>query len=392
MRRATAPMTLFSYGFRPFFAAAGFAALLLVPLWAWSIAAAAALPVAWPPSLWHGHEMIFGFVGAAIAGFLLTAVPSWTGRKGFAGWPLVALSVLWLAGRIAATVSALLPTWLVSSVSLAFLPLLAAMLAWPLLRERNRNTPLLLVLALLWACQCVFHWSAAHADYELARRALIAAIDIVLVLVTVIGGRIVPSFTANALRLSGSKHLPRASRWLTPVAVSLMIGIAAVDALQPAGGLAGVLALAAAVVQALRLSQWQGLRTARMPIVWILHLAYAWIPIGLGLKAWALLGDRADGANWLHALTVGAIATMIVAVMTRTSLGHTGRRVEAHHLTVLAYGLLSLAAVVRVAGPAVPSLSYVALIVAAAALWAAAFAMYLWIYLPILGRPRENPP
>ena len=385
-------MMLFTYGFRPFFLAAGVAALLLVPLWAWSIAAAAALPVAWPPALWHAHEMIFGFVGAAIAGFLLTAVPSWTGRKGFAGGPLVALTVLWLAGRIAATCAALLPPVLVSAVSLAFLPLLAATLARPLLRERNRNTPLLLVLALLWACQCSFHWSAAHADYEVARRAVIAAIDVVLVLVTVIGGRIVPSFTANALRLSGSKALPRASRWLTPAAVALMVGVAAVDALLPASTLAGVLALVAAVVQAVRLSQWRGLHTLRMPIVWILHLAYAWIPMGLGLKAWALLGNGAGGANWLHALTVGAIATMIVAVMTRTSLGHTGRRVEAHPLTTHAYGLLTLAAIVRVAGPAVPSLSYVALIVAAAALWSAAFALYLWIYVPILGGPRENQP
>jgi uncharacterized protein involved in response to NO len=385
-------MTLFTYGFRPFFLAAGLAALLLVPLWAWSIAAAAALPVAWQPSLWHAHEMVFGFVGAAIAGFLLTAVPSWTGRKGFAGWPLVALSVLWLAGRIAALCSALLPPLLVGAVSLAFLPLLAATLAWPLLRERNRNTPLLLVLALLWACQCAFHWAAVHAEYDLARRALIAAIDVVLVLVTVIGGRIVPSFTANALRLRGAKRLPRASQWLTPTAVTLMIAVAAVDALRPASAFAGVLALAAAAVQALRLSQWQGFQTSRMPIVWILHLAYAWIPIGLGLKAWALLGGGAGGANWLHALTVGAVSTMIVAVMSRTSLGHTGRRVEAHRATVLAYGLLSLAAVVRVAGPAVPSLGYVALIVTAAALWSAAFALYLWIYTPILGGPRENQP
>src|SRR5512139_3794164 len=140
---------LFTYGFRPFFLAAGLAAFILVPLWAWSLAAAAAIPVAWPPSLWHAHEMVFGFVVAAIAGFLLTAVPSWTGRKGFAGWPLMVLFALWLAGRLVAGCSAVLPQALVSAVSLAFLPLLTALLAWPLLRERNRNTPLLLVLAML---------------------------------------------------------------------------------------------------------------------------------------------------------------------------------------------------------------------------------------------------
>jgi uncharacterized protein involved in response to NO len=253
-RRRAGPV-LFSYGFRPFFLAAGLAAFILVPLWAWSLAAPAALPVAWPPSLWHAHEMVFGFAAAAIAGFLLTAVPSWTGRKGFAGWPLVLLFALWLAARLVVAASGLLPRVLVAAVSLSFLPLLMGLLAWPLLRERNRNTPLLFVLATLWVCQCAFHWAAWHSDFDASRQAVVTAINLVLVLVTVIGGRIVPSFTANALRLSGSKVLPRAANWLTPAAVTLMVGIVIVDVLRPGGALAGVVALAAAAVQAARISQ-----------------------------------------------------------------------------------------------------------------------------------------
>jgi len=388
-RRRAGPV-LFSYGFRPFFLAAGLAAFILVPLWAWSLAAPAALPVAWPPSLWHAHEMVFGFAAAAIAGFLLTAVPSWTGRKGFAGWPLVLLFALWLAARLVVAASGLLPRVLVAAVSLSFLPLLMGLLAWPLLRERNRNTPLLFVLATLWVCQCAFHWAAWHSDFDASRQAVVTAINLVLVLVTVIGGRIVPSFTANALRLSGSKVLPRAANWLTPAAVTLMVGIVIVDVLRPGGALAGVVALAAAAVQAARISQWRGLHTLRMPIVWILHLGYAWIPIGLGLKAWALLGENPWGANWLHALTIGAMATMIVAVMTRTSLGHTGRTLEPHRLTVAAYGFLGLATLVRVAGPMVPVVSYLTIVVTSAALWTAAFALYLWVYAPILVGPRES--
>jgi len=379
---------LFSYGFRPFFLGAALVALVVVPLWAWSLASSVGLPIAWLPMLWHAHEMVFGFVGAAIAGFLLTAVPSWTGRKGFAGTPLVLLFLIWVAGRLVTGLSAGLPAPVVAIVTLAFFPGLAALIAPPLIRERNRNTPLLLVLLALWVCQAVFQWAAWHDDTWIARQAALAAIDVILVLVTVIGGRIVPSFTATALRLGGSTNLPRARRGLTPVVVSLMIAVAAVDLLVPGSRWAGIVAALAAVAQAYRLSQWQSLRTLRLPIVWILHLAYAWLPIGLALKAWSLLGGPAVAANWLHALTVGAIATMIVAVMTRTSLGHTGRPLVLHRLTFVAYLLLALATLVRVVGPALPGVSYITIIVTSAALWAGAFSLFLWVYFPILTRPR----
>ena len=379
---------LFSYGFRPFFLGVGLAALL-VPLWAWSFVSGADLPGAWPPMLWHAHEMLFGFVVAAIAGFLLTAVPSWTGRKGFAGWPLVLLFTLWLLGRLAVGSSEWVPHAAV--VELAFLPALLALLAWPLLRERNRNTPLLLVLVALWACDAVCHWALWRNDLALARQALLAGIDIVLVLVTVIGGRIVPAFTATALRQAGGVAAPRATEGLTSVVVTLMVAVAVVDVLWPYGPWAGGIALAAALVQALRLSQWQTRHTRRMPIVWVLHLAYAWLPLGLALKALSLLTGAAIAAYWLHALTIGAIATMIVAVMTRAALGHTGRPLQPHRLTVVAYVLLALAAVVRVFGPALHGQAYPMVVVCSAALWTAAFVLFLWIYGPILLGPSVNP-
>ncbi len=379
---------LFSYGFRPFFLGAGLIALVVVPLWSLSLATGLVLPLAWPPMLWHAHEMVFGFVPAAIAGFLLTAVPSWTGRKGFAGPPLIGLFALWLAGRIATGVSAETPAALVAAIDLAFFPMLAALLAPPLIRERNRNTPLLLVLLALFVCQSTFHWAAWRNDAWTAHQATLAAIDITLILVTVIGGRIVPSFTATALRLSGSTAVPRSRRGLTPVVVGLMIAVAATDVLQPPSAWVGGAAALAALAQAWRIAQWQSLRTWRMPIVWILHLGYVWLPIGLALKAWALFGGPPVTAHWLHALTLGPIATMIVAVMTRTSLGHTGRELSLHPLTLVAYGLLAAAIVVRVLAPALPGVEYLATVAVSAALWAGAFAAFLWVYAPILIGPK----
>lgn len=380
----------FAYGFRPFFLGVGLSALVLVPLWAANFTFGLTLATDWPPMLWHAHEMLFGFVVAAIAGFLLTSVPSWTGRRGFAGPPLVLLAATWLLGRLVAATSTAWPFALVAVVDLAFLPALAALLAWPLLRERNRNTPLLPVLLVLWACNAAFHLGLLRDDLDLARRALLAAVDLVLLLVTVIGGRITPSFTAAALRLRGVEGVVRARKSLTVLAVTLMVLVALVDVAWPGSTLAGWIALAAAVVQAARLAQWQGWRVGREPILWILHLAYLWLPAGLALKALWLLAAMPVAAAWLHALTVGAIATMILGVMTRVSLGHTGRALRLHPLVTAAYLLVSAAALARILGAWLPGLGYAAAIVLSAALWTLAFASFLWIYTPILATPRAD--
>ena len=381
---------LFGYGFRPFFLGAGVLAVLLVPWWAASLTVGVRLGTAWPPALWHGHEMIFGFIVAAIAGFLLTAVPSWTGARGFAGWPLVMLSGLWALGRIAAATSAIWPPSVVAVLDLLFLPALAVFVVPPLVRARNRNTPLLAVLAALWATNLAFYWGIHRDDAAFARHALLIAIDIILLLVTVIGGRVVPAFTASALKQRGIATPLRTSSGLDYLAIGVMIAVVISDLFWLETTWAGWIAIAAAAIQAARLAQWQGLRTLRMPIVWVLHVAYLWLPVGLALKALALLAGLPVAAFYLHALTIGAAAMMIVAVMTRASLGHTGRPLRIARPIAYAYGLLALAAAVRVFGPVCLGLPYIQVIVVAAILWTASFALFLWVYGPILMRPRVD--
>lgn len=381
---------LFAYGFRPHFLLAGLAALVLIPRWALDVSYGVPLSSDWPPTLWHAHEMLFGFIASAVAGFLLTAVPSWTGQKGFAGTPLAVLSALWLAARILIASSSYWPRSVTAAVDLAFLPLLAALVARPLLRSRNRNTPLLLVLGLLWLSNLVFHVALIGRNQPLALRALLLGVDLLLVLVTVIGGRIVPAFTATALRPQGLQNTVSSRSGLTIAAVAGMAAVTVGDLLVPDSRLAGGLAAAAALIQGWRFTQWSGLRTLRQPIVWVLHVAYLWLPLGLALKAIALLNGAAFSAFWLHALTMGTLATMILGVMTRAALGHTGRPLSVHALTAASYLLLLGAVLMRVFGPATLPLSYPTVIAAAAFLWTAAFLFFVVVYAPILCSPRVD--
>lgn len=382
--------SLFAYGFRPHFLLAGLAGLLLVPLWALSFIAGTPLGSAWPPTLWHAHEMLFGFIASAVAGFMLTAVPSWTGQKGFAGRPLILLTVLWLAARLLIASSGLWPPLLTAALDLAFLPALALLLARPLLRQRNRNSPLLIVLGLLWLTNLVFHVALLRDDPPLAIHALIVGIDIVLILVTVVGGRIVPAFTSSALRQQSGAESVRSSAALSVLAVACMALVAVGDVFWPDRPIAGLIAALAACIQALRLLQWGTIRTLRQPIVWVLHLGYAWLPVGLALKAVALLAGSAFAAFWIHALTIGALTTMIMAVMTRASLGHTGRPLKVHSLITVGYLLLSAAAVMRVFGLSPFRLSYPVVIACSALLWTSAFAIFVGVYSPILWQPRVD--
>ena len=381
---------LFAYGFRPHFLLAGLAALVLIPAWALDVAYGVPLSSDWPPTLWHAHEMLFGFIASAVAGFLLTAVPSWTGHKGFAGTPLVVLSALWLAARIMIASSSYWPRCLTAAVDLTFLPLLAALVARPLLRSQNRNTPLLLVLGLLWLTNLAFHVALLGHNQPLALHALLIGIDLLLVLVTVIGGRILPAFTATALRPQGLQDTVSSSSGLTIAAVVGMAAVTVGDLFVPDARLAGGLAAAAAIIQGWRFAQWGVLRTLRSPIVWVLHLAYLWLPVGLALKAIALLGGAAFSAFWLHALTMGTLATMILGVMTRAALGHTGRPLSVHALTAASYLLLLGAVLVRVFGLATLPVSYPTVIAGAAFLWTTAFLFFVVVYAPILCSPRVD--
>lgn len=378
----------FAYGFRPFFLAAGIYALVGLIAWLWIYATGVQPLPNQPAQLWHGHEMLYGFIGAAIAGFLLTAVPSWTSARGFAGTPLILLATLWLIGRLAFAAAAVLPLPLVAICELAFIPVLGGLLAPPLLRARNRNSPLLLVLASIWLTDVVFLYALMHDDVQLARTTLLVAIDIVLLLVTVIGGRIVPAFTANALRARGRATDLRSSRWTDGIVIAAMIAVVFVDIVAPWQRVAGAVAAVAAIAHAVRLIGWRSWRTLDEPLVWSLHLAYAWLPVGLAMKALHLAGNVAWAAHWLHALTIGVAAAMILAVMTRASLGHTGRPLLASRLIGGAYILLSLAAVMRVFAPPLAPGAYQWSVMVAGTLWICAFAIFIVVYTPILLRPR----
>jgi uncharacterized protein involved in response to NO len=379
----------FAYGFRPFFLAA--IAWALVAIVAWTVVrAVGAMPLPHlPPQLWHGHEMLFGFFTAAIAGFLLTAVPGWTATRVFAGWPLALLTLLWLLGRTAFAFANALPSWFVALAELPFLPALAGMVAVPLLRARNRNMPLLLVLVALWLVDATFVYAMTLGKLPLASSMLRVGLDIVLLLITVIGGRVVPSFTAGALRRRGIEAPIRSHVAVEAITITAMVAVVAVDLIAPAHSVAAIVAAVAALAHLIRLSGWRGTLTLGEPIVWVLHLAYLWLPVGLALKAVSLMTGTDWAAGWLHALTTGAASMMVVAVITRASLGHTGRELTVSLAVAISYAVLGAAAVARVAATALGSLQEWALGLAAV-LWTIAFAILLFTYGPILLRRRVD--
>jgi len=344
--------------------------------------------MAWlTPVQWHTHEMIFGFIAAALAGFLLTAVASWTGQRGFAGPPLMVLVAVWLGGRIAMFPGFGVPQPLAAAIDLAFLPIVAIAITPSLIRAGNlRNLPLVAFLVLLFTANLVFHLPDVGA--WLGIHGLTLALDTILLMVTLVGGRVVPAFTGNALRARhpGARVAPFG--WVDGAALAAAATVLVVDLAAPGGGLAGVVALVACVLHAWRLLRWRGWLTRDMPVAWVLHIAYVWIPIGLGLKGIWLTWQLPIGAGWVHGLTAGAYATMILAVMTRAALGHTGRPLVAAKPIVVAYLLLTLAAIVRVFGPVVAPMMVQITWTVAGILWIAAFAIYCAIYAPILSRAR----
>lgn len=381
-------MALFDYGFRPFFLLAGIYGLLLVPVWLYIFTHHAVAFAGIAPMYWHAHEMLYGFVAAAIAGFLLTSVPSWTGARGFAGAPLIVLVLLWCLGRVAMASVDALPFAVVAVAELAFLPALAGLLMPPLLRSRNRNSRLLAVLAVLWLADAAFLFALKQADGVLAARAMTLAVDFVLILVTVIGGRIVPSFTANALRRQGVSADIRNEPWLERSVITLMIAIAIVDLCWPDTVGSGVLAAIAATAQAVRLAGWRSFNVRGESILWILHVGYAWLPVGLALKACWLLMGASWALKWQHALAMGVFGTMILAVMTRAALGHTGRPLTVSRAITIAYVLLTAAVTVRIFAGAWWPQHYLVTLLIAGALWMICFAIYIFVYAPILIRPR----
>lgn len=384
-RRMAASPPILRGGFRPFFAGAAAWGIAALALWLCSVAGILQLPTALAPVAWHRHEMLFGFVGAAMAGFLLTAIPNWTGRLPIAGWPLLGLFGLWLGARLAVLFSGQIGIVSAEALDVGFFAVLTAAAAREVVAAKNRNVPIV-VIALLFTL-------ADAADYAaneglIADLAWKAAIALIVVMISVIGGRIIPSFTRNWMVKQGEKlHLPT-----QPSALDVLVIAGTVICLLfwlafPENPSTGLLLIFAAALQLLRLSRWGGIRTARDPFVLILHLGYLWIPVGLFLLGLSIVGSAIPRTAAIHALTAGAMTTMILAVMTRATLGHTGRELRANGGTVLLYGCVTLAALLRVMASLGVGSSPLMLDMSGIA-WLSSLVLFLWIYGPMLWRPR----
>ncbi|HET9068787.1 MAG TPA: NnrS family protein [Amaricoccus sp.] len=386
---------LFSYGFRPFFLAATLFALGVVPLWLCVWLGALAIPGPFAPVDWHVHEMLFGYAAAVIAGFLFTAIPNWTGRMPARGWPLAALAALWIAGRLAVAGLLPLPAPWTMAVDCAFLLAIAAMTGIEIVAGRNwRNLMVIAPVTLLLAANLAFHLEAMRTgSADVGRRLGIA---VIVFLITLIGGRIIPSFTRNWLVQRGAPRLP------VPFGrydgLCLAAGALALLAwtLLPTGWPTALLLALAGLLHLARLARWRGPATSRSPLLLMLHLAYLFVPIGLLATAGASAG-LLPAAVGLHLLGIGAIGGMTVAMMVRATRGHTGRSLVAGPWLTAAFALVAAAALARAAFPATAFLPGVDGIALSAIFWTAGYGILAanlvpWLVLPNLARRTPSAP
>lgn len=387
--RMAASPPFFRGGFRPFFFLGAAWAVIALTLWMLAFSGAFDLATALDPLLWHRHEMLFGFVGAIIAGFLLTAIPNWTGRLPIAGWPLAGLAGLWGAARVALLCSGWTGLAAAAILDVGFYLVLGSVAAREVLAAKNRNLPAVAIIFLLGVANAADYAAAARwlPDADIGMR---GAISLIMMLISLIGGRIIPSFTRNWMTKHGvTVRLPaQPTRVDHGVLLITGAGLAAWTA-SPDQFLTGGLLLAAGSGQAFRLARWGGLRCVRDPLVLVLHVAYSWIPVGLLLLGTSILNTDVPRSAAIHALTAGAMATMILAVMTRAILGHTGRQLATNPRTIGMYALVTLGAIVRVAAP-FGSFDYSIGVVAAAVLWGGGFILFLVSYGPLLFRPSDT--
>jgi uncharacterized protein involved in response to NO len=370
---------LWSIGFRPFYLLASIFAAVSVPLWAAQMSGWLPAPYLQGP-LWHGHEMLFGYTLAVVAGFLLTAVRNWTAQPTASGGALMALAALWMAGRVLVLTPFALAA---AAVNAAFPLALALAIALPLARSGNaRNYFFIGLLALMATLAAAVHLSLLGVGAPPARLDLVLALDVMLFIMAVMGGRVIPMFTNNGV--------PGAVAARDPLVEKLALGSVLVlflaDLLQW-HGLVAVVAGFAALVHGVRLALWRSWRTLGTPLVWILHGAYAWVVVHLSLRALGAMGIVGESLA-THALTVGAIGGLTLGMMTRTARGHTARPLVADGYELSCFLLIQAAAIVRVLGGLALAGAYLASVQLSAALWAAAFGLYAVRYWPILTRPR----
>ncbi|MFO1048477.1 MAG: NnrS family protein [Geminicoccaceae bacterium] len=384
-------LSLFVQGFRPFFLAAGIWAPMALAIWIAALAGGVMPPTGLPIVAWHPHELLFGYAGAVVAGFLLTAVPNWTGRLPVGGWRLLLLCLVWLAARLAGLTGGALSPWPAVLLDPGFWLLLVAAMAREIMAGRNwRNLPVIALAGVLGlACLLSQLEALGYASGPLGRRLGLAALWL---LIGLIGGRVVPSFTRNWLAKRGAAALPAHFGRLDWLALVVLPAALAVWVALPDAAPAGALLALAGMVTLLRLARWRGLATTAEPLVTVLHLGYAWLGAGLLLLGLGILLPHSVGRlATLHALSAGAIGTMTLAIMTRATLGHTGRALAADRTTVAVYALVQAGALLRVVAPALPS-PYEATLGLAALLWGGAFVLFVARYGPLLVEARRPGP
>jgi uncharacterized protein involved in response to NO len=378
------------YGFRPFFLGAGVQAVLAMSGWmAWIFllrakAVPGGLTLAVPVHIWHAHEMIFGYGLAVVAGFFLTAVPSWTGKQPVRGTMLGILFALWITARLASWLSAFLPPIVVALPELAFIAMLSTLVGHALLAGWSRRNFLFLpILAAMFAASILYHLKFPYPAH-------ILGLDTLLVLITVIGGRVVPAFTTNALRRDGIEPLPRVSGKRDVIAIVAVVGVAISDLALPGSAITGTVAIIAGLLVGYRMIGWRTPRVLNSPILWVLHLGYGWLAFGLAFKGVALVTGAVPEIAAIHALTIGAVGSMTMGVMSRAALGHTGRELKVTSAIATAYLLISLAAIIRIFSVALPAGLHDEAMLVSGAVWIAAFLVFAVTYWSVLTRPRKS--
>lgn len=382
---------IFSYAFRPLFFLAAVYAIAGVGWWALAWNGVVPMPGGFSnPVFWHAHEMVFGFVGAAIGGFALTAVANWTGRPPVSGMAVVALCVFWICARLLALgsdSSTLLP---LAVADLGYNVLLWGLLAREIIAGGNkRNLVLLLVLGLFTACNAYFYFTEWQQSGS-GRSAVLAGLLLVILLINLIGGRIVPAFTGNWLAMQArmqqreAPQRPPAFGPIDKLATLATLAFALVFLWRESGAVTAVLGFIAAACQLLRWSRWRFYQTLSDPMVWILHVAYLWIPVGLALLGASALGS-VPVSSGIHAFTTGAATSMIIAVSSRAALGHSNRPLANHPLLTACYISITLTAILRVVASVFPGDG--SIMIAASIGWIIALGLFAWRYTPILLGP-----
>ncbi|UEM02422.1 NnrS family protein [Skermanella rosea] len=377
---------LFALGFRPFYLLAAGLAASWIPLWVMVWHGHFTIPSGFGPVGWHTHEMLFGFTSAVLVGFLLTAIPNWTGRPTATGLKLAGLAALWVAGRVVMLAGDAVPWQMAAAVDVAFLPVAAVTMLPPLVAARNRrNIAFPFVLLGLALANLVLHLDAGGV-LLLGTEATRAVLGALLVILVIMGGRVIPFFTKNRLPAAGADRSER----LDTLATAATVLAAVLSVLAPLTPASGITALASALLLVARALPWKPWETRDVPMLWVLHAGHAWIAVALFLRAALDLGLDLPASAPDHAFTIGGIGVLTLGMMARTARGHTGRAIEATRLMTAAFAIMNLAALVRVFGPIMAPGLPVPVIALSGMLWAVAFAFYLVEYVPILTGARVD--